>query len=236
MSDAIFIAYEALEARMKMVDIIANNLANVQTTGFKRDFGEVLEELGTEGEIAIEVYSAVDLSPGDFLTTGRELDAAIDGSGFFSVETDNGTRYTRNGSFSINADGELVLKDGLRVLGDGGTPIFLGEGDVRIQDGGDILVDENVVATLRVVDFDDPRYLMKEGMFRFEWTGDATGISDVPEPRIKSGHLERSNVNSITEMVELMTAFREFESVAQTLRSITTDMDKQLLAELADLT
>ena len=149
---------------------------------------------------------------------------------------DNGTRYTRNGSFSVNAAGELVLKDGLRVLGDGGTPIFLGEGDVRIQDGGEILVDENVVATLRVVDFDDPRYLKKEGMFRLEWTGDATGISDVPEPRIKSGHLERSNVNSIVEMVELMTAFREFESVAQTLRSITTDMDKQLLAELADLT
>lgn len=236
MSDAIFAAYEALEARMKMVDIIANNLANVQTTGFKRDFGQVLEEAGADGEVDIEVNSLVDLAPGDFVTTARDLDAAIDGPGFFSVETDNGTRYTRNGSFSVNADGELVLKDGLRVLGDGDTPIFVGEGRVQIQDGGEVLVEENVVSNLRVVDFDDRRYLKKEGMFRFEWTGDAAGVSDVLEPRIKSGHLERSNVNSINEMVDLMSAFREFESVAQTLRSITTDMDKQLLAELADLT
>ena len=72
-------------------------------------------------------------------------------------------------------------------------------------------------------------------MFRLRWIGDATDIFDVLEPRVKSGHLEKSNVDSITEMVALMTAFREFESVAQTLRTITSDMDKQMLAELADL-
>ena len=68
------------------------------------------------------------------------------------------------------------------------------------------------------------------------WTGDAVDVVDVLEPRVKSGHLEKSNVNSISEMVNLMSAFREFESVAQTLRTITSDMDKQMLAELADLT
>ncbi len=236
MSDAIFAAYEALEARMKMVDIIANNLANVQTTGFKRDFGQVLEEVVSETEVNVEVVSQVDLTPGVLVTTGRELDAAIDGSGFFVIDTDNGTRYTRNGSFNVSSEGELVLKDGLRVLGDGDVPIFVGQGQVQVQDGGDIAVDGNVVGTLRIVDFDDPRFLRKEGMFRYEWIGDPTGVTDTLEPRVKGGHLEKSNVNSITEMVELMGAFREFESVAQTLRSITTDMDKQLLAELADLT
>ena len=235
MNDAVFTAYEALEARMKMVDIIANNLANSQTTGFKRDFGQVLEEV-TGTETNIEVYSLVDLAPGQLVATGNELDAAIDGPGFFVVDTDNGTRYTRNGSFSVNADGELVLKDGLRVLSDGNTPIFVGPGKVSIQDGGDVLSDGNVVATLRIVDFNDPKYLRKEGMFRFEWTGDAIDVADVLEPRVKSGHLEKSNVNSINEMVELMGAYREFESVAQTLRTISTEMDKQLLAELADLT
>ena len=236
MSDAIFAAYEALEARMKMVDIIANNLANVQTTGFKRDFGQVLEEVVSETEVSVEVVNRVDLTPGVLITTGRELDAAIDGSGFFVIDTDNGTRYTRNGSFSVSAEGELVLKDGLRVLGDGDVPIFVGPGQVQVQDGGDISVDGNVVGTLRIVDFDDTRFLRKEGMFRYEWIGDPAGVTDTLDPRVKGAHLEKSNVNSITEMVELMGAFREFESVAQTLRSITTDMDKQMLAELADLT
>ena len=236
MSDAIFAAYEALEARMKMVDIIANNLANVQTTGFKRDFGQVLEEAVSETESNVEVVSQVDLSAGVIVTTGRELDAAIDGPGFFVLETDSGIRYTRNGSFSVSSDGELVLKDGLRVLGGGDVPIFVGQGQVQIQDGGDVSVDGNVVGTLRIVDVDDPRYLRKEGMFRYEWIGDPAGVTDSLEPRVKGAHLEKSNVNSITEMVELMSAFREFESVAQTLKSITTEMDKQLLAELADLT
>ena len=236
MSDAIFAAYEALEARMKMVDIIANNLANVQTTGFKRDFGQVLEEAVSETESNVEVVSQVDLSAGVIVTTGRELDAAIDGPGFFVLETDSGIRYTRNGSFSVSSDGELVLKDGLRVLGGGDVPIFVGQGQVQIKDGGDVSVDGNVVGTLRIVEIDDPRFLRKEGMFRYEWIGDPAGVTDSLEPRVKGTHLEKSNVNSITEMVELMSAFREFESVAQTLKSITTDMDKQLLAELADLT
>ena len=219
-----------------MVDIIANNLANVQTTGFKRDFGQVLEEVVSATETNVEVVSLVDLTPGVLVSTSRELDAAIDGPGFFVMETDNGTRYTRNGSFAVSSEGELVLKDGHRVFGDGGIPIFVGQGGVSVQDGGDVVVDGNVVATLRIVDFDDPRYLRKEGMNRFEWIGDPLGVSDVLEPRVKAGHLEKSNVNSIIEMVALMGAFREFESVAQTLRSITTDMDKQLLAEMADLT
>lgn len=235
MSDAIFTAYEALEARMRIVDIIANNLANVGTTGFKRDFGQVLEEVVSETETKIEVVSLVDLTPGVLVTTSRELDAAIDGPGFFLMETDNGIRYTRNGSFLVNADGELVLKDGHRILGDGDTPIFVGPGQVRVQDGGDISVDGNVIGTLRIVEFDDTRYLRKEGLFRYEWIGDPTGVTDVLDPRVKGAHLEKSNVNSVREMIELMGAFREFESVSQTLRSVTTEMNKQLLAEIASL-
>ncbi len=236
MNDAVFSAYQALEARMKMVDIIANNMANVQTSGFKRDFGQVLQETAEDGTASIEVYSKVDLGPGDLVATGNDMDVAIEGSGFFAVETDNGIRYTRNGSFMVSGDGELVMKDGTRVLDDGDSPIPLGRGRISIQGTGDVLVDGNTVATLKLVDFNDPNFLQKEGLFRLKWTGDAADVFDVLEPRVKSGHLEKSNVDSINEMVALMTAFREFESVAQTLRTITSDMDKQMLAELADLT
>lgn len=235
MSDAIFSAYEALDARMHLVDIIANNLANVETAGFKRDFGQVFEEVVDE-DVSLQVQSRIDLTQGELITTGRDLDAAIDGAGFFVVETDDGLRYTRNGSFQVNADGDLVLEDGHRVLGSGDAPIFVGAGIVRIQDGGDILVDDNVVGTLRLVTFDEPQLLEKEGLSRLRYAGDPAGIRDVLETRVKGAHLERANVNTVGEMVELMGAFREFESIGQTLRSITTEMDNQLLAELADLT
>ena len=164
MNDAVFSAYQALEARMKMVDIIANNMANVQTSGFKRDFGQVLQETAEDGTALIEVYSKVDLGPGDLVSTGNDMDVAIEGSGYFAVETDNGIRYTRNGSFMVSGDGELVMKDGTRVLDDGDSPIPLGRGRISIQDTGDVLVDGNTVATLKLVDFNDPNFLQKEGL------------------------------------------------------------------------
>src|SRR5436309_9823638 len=94
--DGFFNAYSALEARMKIVDVVANNLANSQTTGFKRDFGHVLQS-----EKGFDVGTRIDLSSGDLINTGNELDAAIDGEGFFAIQTEQGVRYTRAGSFSL---------------------------------------------------------------------------------------------------------------------------------------
>src|SRR4051794_40617116 len=121
--DGFFNAYSALEARMKIVDVVANNLANSQTTGFKRDFGHVLQN-----ESGFDVGTQVDLSSGDLLNTGNDLDVAIDGPGFFAVETQNGVRYTRAGSFVVNAQGELVTKDGAKVLSTGDSPIVATDG------------------------------------------------------------------------------------------------------------
>src|SRR6185369_10943881 len=98
MSDAFIEAYTALDARMKIVDVIANNLANANTTGFKRDFGQILET-----RIGSQAATQVDLSPGQIMPTGNELDAAIDGSGFFVVDTPAGQQYTRSGNFALNS-------------------------------------------------------------------------------------------------------------------------------------
>ena len=111
MSDALIDAYSALDARMKVVDVIANNLANANTTGYKRDFAHIFQD-----ETRFDTGTQVDVSPGDIVSTGNELDAAINGPGFFVIQTPDGIRYTRNGSFSMNADGELVTKDGMPVL------------------------------------------------------------------------------------------------------------------------
>jgi len=230
MSDAFIDAYSALEARMKVVDVIANNLANANTTGFKRDFANIFQ-----GETGFDAGTQVDVSPGDLVSTGNELDAAINGPGFFVIQTPQGVRYTRNGSFSLNADGELVTKDGMPVLNKSGAPINVGHGKIAIQDGGLVTVDGNEAATLKIVNVSDPRKLGKEGLYRLTWTGSPDEVQDLPDPHLKSGTLERSNVNAIDEMIHLMSAYREFEAVQKSLKTLMTDMNGKLVQELGKL-
>jgi flagellar basal-body rod protein FlgF len=230
MSDPVVDAYSGLAARLKIVDVITNNLANANTDGFKRDFGNILKT-----ETGSDTGTKIDLSPGEIVNTGNELDAALNGPGFFAIQTPNGIRYTRNGSFSLNATGELVTKDGMPVLNTSGSTINVGRGKVAIQDGGIVTVDRNEVATLKIVNFKDPAKLQKEGLSRFIWTGTSDGVQDVPDLHLKSGALERSNVNAIDEMVHLMSAYREFEAVQKTLRTLMSDMSGKLVQELGKL-
>jgi flagellar basal-body rod protein FlgG len=230
MSDAFLNAYSALEARMKMIDVTTNNLANANTTGFKRDFGHVLQT-----ETGSDAATQVDLSPGDLMSTGNNLDVAIAGSGFFAVETPNGVRYTRSGNFALNVDGELITKDGMRVLSTSNSPIIVGEGNVEVQDGGIVAVDGNEVGRLKVVSFQDAAKLQKEGAQRYVWNGAPNEVQTVSDPQVKGGHLERSNVNAIDEMVHLMSAYREFEAVQRSVRTMMTDMNAKLIQELGRL-
>ena len=230
MSDSFSSAYSALEARMKMVDVIANNLANAQTTGFKRDFGRILES-----QDGFDVGTAIDLSPGDIISTKNDLDVAINGSGFFVVQTPQGVRYTRAGNFSLDDKGDLVTKDGMKVLSTSDSPIHVGEGTISIQDTGAVTVDGNEVAALKIVNFKKTEGLQKEGFHRYIWNGAAQDIENVAEPKVKSGHLEHSNVNAIDEMVHLMAAYRDFESVQRTVKTLMTDMNTKLIQELGKL-
>jgi flagellar basal-body rod protein FlgG len=230
MSDAFASAYSALEARMKIFDVIANNLANTETVGFKRDFGRILH-----AEEGFDVGTAVDFSPGDLIPTKNPLDVAINGSGFFAVQTPRGERYTRNGSFSLSDKGDLVTKDGMAVLSTNNSPIHIGEGEIGIQDNGVITVDGNEIATLKIVGFKNANMLEKEGFHRFAWKGAPQDMENVPEPRVASGNLEHSNVNGVDEMVHLMAAYRDFESVQRTVKTLMTDMNTRLIQELGKL-
>ncbi len=230
MSDPVISTYSAMDARMKLVDMYSNNLANAGTTGFKRDFGTILQN-----EIGFEAGTRVDLTPGDIVSTGNELDAAINGPGFFVIDTPNGPRYTRAGNFALNAAGELVTKDGQKVLSTSDSPISIGEGKVEIRDGGVVTVDGNEVATLKVVTFNDANKIEKEGVARFVWRGSPNGVQTVSDPPVRGGYLERSNVNAIDEMVHLITAYREFESVQRSLRTMVTDMTGKLVEEFGKL-
>jgi len=230
MADSFFDTYTAVDARMKIVDVIANNLANANTIGFKRDFGHILE-----GEVGTVAATQVDLAPGQIVSTGNELDAVLNGAGFFVVDTPNGQRYTRAGNFALSVDGELVTKEGLKVLSTSDKPISVGQGQLEIHDGGVVTVDGNEVGTLKVVTFNDVQKLEKEGLSRFVWTGAPNGVQTVSDPPVKGGYLERSNVSAIDEMVHLMSSYREFESVQRALKTLMTDMDGKLVQELGKL-
>jgi flagellar basal body rod protein FlgG len=230
MSNGFIDTYTALDARMKMVDVIANNLANANTTGFKRDFGRMLETA-----IGTEATTQVDLTPGALVPTGNELDAALNGSGFFVIQTPEGQRYTRAGNFAVNEGRELVTKEGFKVLSNNDSPISVGDGAVAIRDGGVVAVDGNEVATLKVVTLNDAAKIRKEGQSSFSWSGAPNGIQVASAPPVKGGYLERSNVNTVNEMVHLVSAYREFESVQRALKTLMTDMDGKLVQESGKL-
>ena len=233
MGDSIYVSASGAVSRLRQLEVVANNLANADTTGFKADraiFHSALESalLGPEGEIAgapgsVFVHpseSVTNHSAGGIQRTGSPLDVAIQGPGFFAVDTPAGVRYTRAGSFAVDGDGNLATPDGHPVLGEGG-PISLGDEAGRITSSGEVTNDRGeVLGRLRVVEFspEDLGILEKEGSTLFRAPAEAVGLpTDAPE--LIEGSLEGSNVSPIHEMAVLMLLQRSYEATMQVLQS-----------------
>lgn len=241
----LYISTSGAVSRMHQLETIANNLANVDTLGFKADrtqFQMALESQvrDVDGDLArgaparAFVQTAgtnTDHAGGNVVQTGRGLDAAIQGPGFFAVETPGGVRYTRAGSFIVDANGNLATLDGRAVLGDGG-PINVGGSEAHILASGDVVdTEENVLGRLRVEAFDDPRALEKEGTNLFKATPAAVGLP--PENlRLVPGSVERSNVQAIRELATMMILQRGFDATLQVMKSDDQATD-QLIREFS---
>jgi flagellar basal-body rod protein FlgG len=199
--------------QQQRIDIISNNLANVNTDGFKKDvitFEDTLTMIGN---------SETDFSPGPVRYTGSQLDVALGTGGFFKIDTPNGIRYTRDGSFTRNAEGMLVTHNGDTVLGQNG-PIHIDGSKVTIGSNGQVEVDDASVDTLVVVDFKQPHLLKKEGASHYLYQGEESGVSTPENIVIRQNYLESSNVNSMEEMVKMIEAHRLFESVQKAMNSM----------------
>ena len=194
-------------------ETIANNMANSNTNGFKKDLISFAEALETQSN------SSTDFSQGPIRFTGNEFDVALSSKGFFKVETPNGLRYTRDGAFSTNAQGVLITGSGDTVLGENG-PITVEGGEVYIGRDGQVVVNNESVDKILVVDFDEPQLLRKEGGSYYSYQGESKGISSVPDAEIQHKYLESSNVNATQEMVEMIETYRAFESVEKAIQSI----------------
>ena len=223
----IYTSASGMVPTMTRQTVAANNLANVNTTGFKRDraFIRFMPDLDTSLQRGRGVLSQqaetgeviTDFGQGPLRQTGGELDVAIKGQGFFVVDTPQGTRYTRNGNFMMNANGQLVTAQGFVVQGEGG-PIEPGTGEVIIQQNGEILADGDTIDTLMIVDFQQPYRLAKLGNSLFVPLDPADRGTPVEEPSVKQGFLEQANVNIIEEMVNMMQIYRNYESDQRAIR------------------
>jgi flagellar basal-body rod protein FlgF len=236
MSGGAYSALSGMRSRLEELDRIASDLANVSTAGYKTERAGTLtverDGFGSMLESAVDVVvgqKKVDFTPGVMATTGNSLDVAIDGRGFFAIETPAGVRYTRNGSFSRRADGTLTTAQGDAVLGDAGAPIKLPAGAVRIEADGTIISSNGLAGQLQMVNFAEGD-LVRESGARFRAIPGAE-----PEDfdgSLIGGALEQSNVQMVDRMVALTEVSRGFDMLQRGVSTLMNDIDSKAISEL----
>ena len=224
-------AIASMVGRMRQLEITANNLANVNTPGFKRTlyFNNILEDLLSRdvdqpyfnSQLRLEERERTDFTQGILHKTDNPLDLAFNGDGYFVVQTDQGLVYTRNGNFSRDVNGYLVTNNGDFVLGEDG-PIRLPEGQIEVSKAGFVMVDGRLIDRFRVVQPTDTRQITRMGN---SWYDFPAVEADNNHGELLQGYLERSNVKPIESMSELISLMRDFESNQRMLKTID-DVDR----------
>jgi flagellar basal-body rod protein FlgF len=263
-----------MNAQQIRLDAISNNLANVDTDGYKRDeavhksFASLLlRRMGDDG-MRLNPFGSSDEAPvvgklgtgvetnelftefeqGSLKSTGNDYDFALDGEGFFAVQTPNGERYSRSGSFVLGKEGMLETKEGYPVLGENG-PIEIKANNFKVDKDGNVFVnmkyqndpyklvgtDENdwsdtrKIDTLKLVGFPNDRFIAKQGnsLWRStEESGDAAIMAKGERPKVVQGYVEASNVNPVTEMVRMIEVNRAYEANQKTIQTEDTMLGK----------
>ncbi|MEI7812261.1 MAG: flagellar hook basal-body protein [Ignavibacteria bacterium] len=228
MIKGIYYISRTLESKFKNIEIVSNNLANISTTGFKRElpFAELVARYSNQS-----IKQLTDYSQGNLLQTSNQLDLAINGKGFFAVQGKNGTEYTRNGRFKISEEGYLVNEQGNKVLGKKGE-INLREFSsdqlqlLGISKKGEIKVGTSVVDELQISTVHDPSMLERKGGLNFDSTEESFHDANTEEFEIQQGWLEESNSNAITEMHSMIDINKDYETGQKMMNSLDTSLEK----------
>ena len=229
LTQAMYAASVGAFGNQQKLDVLSNNLANINTPGFKQDklvFRVPFEKEGDSPQNFLQGPSApipsgarTDFSQGILRHTDNAMDLALDGDGFFCIQTPMGTNYTRNGSFGINGDGLLSTEDGLPVLGQGGE-IQVGGSNIHVDEDGNVFVDGDQVDTLKIVSVSQPESMKKMGNSLFALGGSEAAQEMTEGFKVMQGYIETSNVNSIrvmTEMIDLSRGFEAYQKIIQFL-------------------
>ena len=218
----------ALSAQTFKTDLVANNMANINTSGYKRDimFMDLLDKFDTNYDNKDVI---TEFTQGTMKETANPLDVAFSGRGFFVIENNGKEYYTRDGHFTVDNEGILSTAEGFKVMGQGGIiNVSLDgakTGEFSVSKLGEIFVNDEYIDMLKIVDFQDYSQLRKEGVNLF-----STFNNQKPyEPEVYmvlQRHLEGSNVNSVNEMVELISLQRNFESTQKAVRTLDEALGK----------
>jgi flagellar basal body rod protein FlgG len=237
MSGIQYVALSGLRARIDELDRLASDIANVGTAGYKGEresrAAAARDTFDDALQTAIDTTfggKRLDTTTGAIARTGRDLDVAVEGPGFFVVTTANGPRYTRNGHFTLNAARQLTAEDGALVQGEGGQPITLGTGEARIDNDGTVWAGDQQAGKLAVVEFNDPRGLVQESASRLRADGQTAKAATTT--LVQGGSLEQSNVSVAERLAELTTVSRGFEALQKAIMLTMNDVDGRAIDHL----
>jgi len=220
----------------EMMDNTAHNLSNANTTGFKKSLMASIAQVDINRNDELKLHqdedhqmseNYIDYSQGSMLLTDNPFDLALENSGFFEVETQNGTRYTRNGSFTRNGMGDLVTLQGYKVLDENKRPINLDEAaDFSVSASGRIYTDGKEIAKLSIVDFADKRNELGREGFNLYYSKTGSEPEQVFNATVKQGFLETSNVSVVDSMVEMIRFQRNYEANQKSVQSEDDTLNK----------
>lgn len=244
MDNALLLSLSNQMVARRSMDVIANNIANMNTTGFKREspvFQEYVVNVDREAQFGRkklplsfvrDVVATHDMTSGEMATTGNQLDVAIDGDAFFTISTPNGDRYTRNGNFGRDDTGRLVTNTGQPVLDDGGSEIVFApeETQITIARDGTISTEQGLKGKLGLVEFENPQAMRPVGDSLWE-------SDDPPVAAANSGvvqaMLEKSNVQPVVEMVRMIDIMRSYQNSTELLNA-NEDLVRRAVQKLGE--
>ncbi len=222
--------YSSVGAKMagsENQDIISRNLANINTTGFKKNvgiFSNALDAAGNKGVKLSKLF--IDHEQGSLKETGNKLDLAIHGKGFFVLESPDGLKFSRNGHFLLNSESNIVNSVGWKLKGKGGDfKLPPGTKTLSIDVDGNILADEVQAGKIKIVDFENKEDLIEAGNSSFFSKSKSAGI-EASNFKLQQGYLENSNVNVIDEMVSLMANQRGFQGNNRVNKTMNDTLQK----------
>ena len=229
---------ETMLAHEQRMNQIANNIANADTTGYKKEnitFWEMLfNAADSRPRVGKALKIIVDHQQGAAEETANPLDFAIQDKGFFKIQTPEGIRYTRNGNFTLNSQGQLSTMEGHLVMGGGGA-IVLESDQVSVSQDGQISQNGQVVNQLNLVTFNDLSVLEKDQQNLFKAAGDNAQEVIVDDPKIAQGFLETANVNIVKEMTEMIDLHRAYQTQQKAIQTID-EIDAQSVTKVGKLT
>ncbi|MBI1931812.1 MAG: flagellar hook-basal body protein [Ignavibacteriales bacterium] len=222
MIKGLYNASKSMNDKIHNIQIVANNLANLSTNGFKREipFAEYMERAENQ-----DMKHVTDFSEGEFIETDNPLDFAISGKAFFAVNTERGIELTKNGQFEIDKEGFLATKDGYRVLGDKGNinldeTLVKSNGELTITEDGQIKAGKFLIDNLRIVNVENPELLERSENQTFYYEEQDFTNVDRKDFKIHQGFIEGSNTNPILEMQAMIQLQKDFEASQKMITSL----------------